>query len=198
MLLKVLLLLLLFQLPIKSMEQRQELNTGNSVSFIYYPTSHSLIGHVELEINGKSWDLVKNPMGKNFQEMLTKATNDGEPFFRFLFNANSHQIQSAQANLRQKNGYYICSRVACHVLQEAGISHVPEPFNLTPLLAATYLMTGKKTGLNNVQSIEYYGNPSLLESILKIAPGITIETLTIISCTRIIVGFLPKNDQTLL
>jgi hypothetical protein len=161
-----------------AMERNHGLNTPNSVSFIYYPSGRECPnGHAELEIEGDSWTLLTDQhYGKKcLQDMIGKSTQDGWPFFRFLLNAEQSQIEKMRDIIAQKRAAYNCSRAALAPLAEAGICSVPLLFNASPLLAAAYLMAGQKLGLNNVQKIEYYGNPSMKQSIAKMLVGASIE-----------------------
>jgi hypothetical protein len=155
-------------------------NSGKSVSFIYYPSAYKGIGHAEVEVNGDSWCLIGGGPSRNLNEMINKSTSDGMPFFRFVFKADSGQIQKVAEIIPSMNNVTFCSRAALAPLGRARICSVPLPFNASPLLAASYLAIGKKLGLNNVNSIQYYGNPSCIESASKMMPGVLLEGLAVV------------------
>jgi hypothetical protein len=52
-------------------------------------------------------------------------------------------------------------------------------------MTAAYLASGKKLGLNRVSKIEYYGNPSLKNSVVKMLQGSLNE-----------VGFIALNSYS--
>jgi hypothetical protein len=176
------------------MERNLEIDTNNdkSVSFIYYPASEFITGHAELEVNGNSRSLHSLYFPKELSTMIDKSQKDGMPFFRFVFKANDDQIQTVARSLSVGRSVWPCSRAVLTVLDRAKICSVPSPFNLTPLLAASYLITGKGLGLNNVSRIEYYGNPSLIKSIAKIVPGVVMESCVIYGCSKL--AYLTVSD----
>lgn len=163
-----------------AMDQNHEIDIHHSVAFIYYPSAREYPkGHAELEIEGISFN--KIGIGryekKQLRNMIAKSTEDGFPFFRFLIKVDSDEIRKVQYCAEQEYSMeFICSRIALAPLRAAGLCSVPLPFSMSPLLTAAYLTAGKKMGLNNVQNIEYYGNPSLKQNLIKIVPGMLIET----------------------
>lgn len=178
-------MVLVSHVPMSAMDCDIEAQSENSVSFIYYPAAREYPkGHAELEIAGTSWNKIdfKHYEKKQLRNMIAKSTEDGFPFFRFLFKAESGQIRKIQDFVETKDTLeFICSRIVLAPLHEAGVCSVPMPFSISPLLTAAYLTTGKKLGLNNVQKIEYYGNPSLKQSLVKIVPGVLTES-AILAC----------------
>lgn len=160
------------------MDRGLEIDTYNSVSFIYYPTSRDGVGHAELEVAGDSWDVFMGyANGRPLHDMIDKSTNDGYgyPFLRFLFKAEPHQIQKVQDMIKEKSVECTCSRTVLAYLAEAGVCTVPLPFSISPLLSAAYLTAGRRLKLNNIQKIEYYGGPSKRKNIVKMLPGVACE-----------------------
>lgn len=162
-----------------SMEQDHQLDT-HSVSFVYYPTGRDFpLGHAEVEVDGNSWTLVTDRSygSRPLKEMIDKSTDDGFPFFRFILEAEQQQIEKLKKSIEHKRWAINCTRAALRPLSEANICSVPLPFNISPLLTGLYLATGKKLKLNGVRRIEYYGNPSLKESCIKMCLGSIYEAI---------------------
>jgi len=163
-------------------------NITHSVSYIYYPSDNNIClssGHAALECNGQSHMLGVDSKGsiihreKTLTDVITKAQNNGQPFFRFVFKANEQQADTTFASISQANPGRTCSDKALYPLKKANICSVPFPINISPLMSATYLTGSKMLGCNNVETIEYYGNPSLTKSTLKMLKGPFTELATI-------------------
>ena len=172
------------------MERELEANAPScSLSFIYYPSTSLDVdaGHAELEVEGESWNFIDSCSKKSLRNMINKATQDGFPFVRFVLKAEPNQICKiqgiikgpGQGIIKENVPEYSCSRGALAPLAEAGVCMVPLPFNISPLLSAAYLIAGRGLRLNNVQKIEYYGNPYMHENIKKMIPGVVGEVVLI-------------------
>lgn len=180
-----------------------EYKKPQSVSFIYYPTGRNAppMGHAELEVNGSSWTLLgdttygKRPLNK----LIAKAGDTGMPFFRYIFDVNFDQIKEVKKHIYKNKWAISCSQAALYPLEKAEICWVPFPLNVSPLLTAAYLKSGKELHLNNVKQIEYYGNPSLIKSILKMLPGIAIESviLSLPIMIKVLAEDQPQSNDTL-
>lgn len=150
-----------------------------SVSYLWWPSGH-WTGHAQLECNGRSWTSIATPDGvihssKKLAAQIAKATNDGQPMVRFLFEVNDRQQNTVEINIKKENAGRTCSSGALYPLQQAGLCSVPAPISLSPCLSASYLASGKLLGLNCVKNIEYYGNASLQDSMYKMVPGPATE-----------------------
>jgi hypothetical protein len=191
-------LLVLSGMQNHAMEENAAVPKSPSVSLIYYPSVGVLLpGHVELEVEGLSWTLVPAfNRSKLLADMIEHSTKDGKPFFRFVLEANSEQMQTIQKSMSTKISKITCGRGALYPLEQANVCSVPSPLNLSPLLTAAYLMGAKKLGRNNVVNVEYYGNPSLKESVMKMLPG-TIYEIMLIGYVPIAAWYMKKIAASL-
>lgn len=146
-------------------------NAVRSLSFVYYPTSSLGIGHAELEMNDMLWDGSKR---RSFPDAIRSSTYN-RPFFRFVFNPPAVCMQDMQRHIKDSFFSLTCSRTALHPLAQTGVCSVPFAISVSPLYTALYLKAGSMLGLNNVKRIEYYGNPSLTDSVSKMLPGAFME-----------------------
>ena len=172
--------LIVFCRPIHAMQQapqEDQSSKNDSVSYIYYPTCTAFpIGHADFEVNGMARSsYLGHTSSCNMTDMIQKSKNDGLPFFRFSFKAEPNQVGIIKKSLAEERFHASCSTGALYPLHNAQVCFVPMPFTMSPLASAAYLTAGKKLGLNNVQSITYYGNPSLRKSVRKMLPGFTVE-----------------------
>jgi hypothetical protein len=151
------------------MEKNLIERNDSSVSYIYYPKIHA-----EIEVEGTAYDRV-GARSRPLQDMIEKSTSDGHPFLRFVFKTKPEQVENIKKYIDEGSWGISCAMRALEPLEKAGICSVPFPISFSPLWSAAYLASGKKLGLNNVSKIEYYGNPSMLKSILKMLPGASYE-----------------------
>lgn len=155
----------------------------NSLSFIYYPTGRRVpLGHAGLEVAGDVWQLLEEGKFKSrpLRKSIISATSYGKPFFRFVLSADTEQLQEVKQCIQKNQWLMNCTTAALYPLAKAGICTVPLPLSIFPVYTALYLKAGAMLGLNNVERIEYYGNPSFKESLIKIAPGIIVENVPLI------------------
>jgi hypothetical protein len=157
-----------------------------TVSYIYYPSQVTLVGvgHAELEVKGCSWMLFSNSgsgkSSKPLSAMIDKSTRDGLPFLRFVFQVTPEDAAIVEKAIAETEGSRIsCSVGALSPLTEAGVCSIPAPLTISPLLSAAYLMACKTAGINNIKKIEYYGNPSMTNSALKMLSGVANEAFLI-------------------
>jgi hypothetical protein len=151
-----------------------------SVSYIYYPTQRGMpLGHASFAF-GDYIDDSLNADARLLSRAIEKTTEkDGYPFFLFRFDVKPAEAQIMKQTLGTSE--YIledsCSAQALVPLRKAGVCDVPFPIiRVFPLLAATYLATGKAVGNNRVRAIEYYGGKSKIKDAIRMAPGIAVES----------------------
>lgn len=152
-----------------------------SLSFVYYPTSSKGLGHVELELNDILWDCTEGK-SRPFPDAVRLSTYK-KPFFRFVFDPPAGSLQDMQRHIKNSFWSLTCCRAALYPLEQAGVCSVPFAIGISPLYTALYLKTGNMCGLNRVVRIEYYGNPSLTESLSKMLPGVATEALPLVLAT---------------
>jgi hypothetical protein len=160
-----------------AMDQRFS-QTEKTLSFIYYPTRREApIGHAKMEVGGIVWNLMAGGTygNRSLAETIASATTCGYPFFRFVFTANADQERNIKQYIYESKWSTNCTRAALYPLSKVGATSVPFPINVSPLATALYLKTGAVLGTNNVQRIEYYGNPSAADNLVKMLPGTLAE-----------------------
>jgi hypothetical protein len=163
------------------MDQRFS-KSEKTLSFIYYPRGNFVpVGHAEMETGGTIWN------GGYSSRLLTKAiasaTTHGLPFFRFVLKAKSDQTPKIEIDqyIYKSRDSITCSRAALYPLSKMSAISIPFPINMSPLSTALYLTAGTALRINGVKRIEYYGNPSLTSSLVKMLPGIAVEM--VLNCT---------------
>ncbi len=186
-------ILFLFALQCDAMEMdASKEKTLSTVSYIYYPSQlTNKYCNAKLEVEGHSWSLL---CGKSFEKPLEKmiynSQKGGEPFFQFVFEANSNQVEKIKKSIVNKELGLTCSSSVLYPLSKAGVCSVPLPIKFSPLLSALYLGLGKIIKYNNVKEIKYYGNPSLQESVNKMLKGPLRECLMLFMIYGIFSRFL--------
>lgn len=150
---------------------------ASSCSIVYYPSGDPcFMGHTELELEGHSLNMIDgDPLITPFTRLVAKSMNNGQPFYRFVFDASDDQRERAWEAACDAIYLGTCSSKALYPLSVAGVCSVPFPIAISPLTSALYLIGSKQLGMNNIKKIEYYGNPSLMQSVIKMLPGVSFE-----------------------
>ncbi|MBS0616238.1 MAG: hypothetical protein JSR58_06775 [Verrucomicrobia bacterium] len=180
-----------------------------SISYIYYPMGRSFgylsVGHVELEIDGTAFSLVKRRfLDKKLQDMIMATKYQGRPFFRFEIRVTQEQFEA----LKKIKAWDHCSYVNCAVGVANTISHlgqysIPLPLRLATITSAAYLACAYILGSKRVTKIEYYADSSRnIRNIFQCCMGILLEVIVISAylfvakkVADIFVGFLQHSQM---
>jgi hypothetical protein len=155
------------------------------VSYIYYPSQREfpLLGHAELEVEGRSWTLMYGgpPKERCLSNMIRSSqTGHGFPFFRFNISVTPSQLQALREKSMQTRGL-TCSMGVLKALSSYGKYSVPFPVTISPLAAATYLYIAKKLGSRHINQIEIYRGPDRMRNVAKSVTGVFVESIGISS-----------------
>ncbi len=155
------------------------------VSYIYYPSTHYIFGHSEVEVEGRSWTLMRDFTfgSKSLSRMIQSSKSGrGYSFFRFDIAVTPNQLIEMRENV-WKIRSIICSHGALRSLSRYGKYSVPLPLTITPFISAAYLMIAKKMGSKRIKQIQFFGceSESKFKNLIKCIPGIFVELVALAS-----------------
>jgi hypothetical protein len=154
----------------------------SSLSLIYYPAAAKVtIGHVELEVDGTSWNLVplcksKTP-SRDLSRMIQYAkSGKGYPFFRIHIMADDMQIRALRDLFKSQKGRSIfCTQAALKPLSDLKVCHVPFLFRISPFFSTIYLVFAKQLGARHILNIEFCGSDNKVIDIARSVLGLLAE-----------------------
>ncbi len=165
--------------------------TKSSVSYIYYPSTYASLsrgilpcGHAELEIEEKSWTLLKgHTYWKPLSAIIFKSEINGRPFFRYHITVTPRQFFLLQLLGHSPSIYssYTCSLGAASALAKLGDYSIPWPLRLAPATSAAFLTCAYFLGSRRIERIEFYSDSSRIRNIFRCCIGISSELL-VLSC----------------
>ena len=162
------------------------------VSYLYWPTGRcsegSMLGHAKLELEQEAWNLGLSIPGGNkkpLAALIKSSEKSGRPFMCFRITVTPKQLKALRENIG-KDSSATCSHGVFKTLSKNGISAVPLPISLSPLMSAVYLGIGKQFGFNDIKTIEFYGSSNLLKKKHKWVPGILGEVCFCVGSTMFI------------